>query len=265
MEKIRTLHIIMAMAGEGSRFKEAGYTVPKPLIKVEGVELFRRALNSLNYYCTPTNIPDTKYTFIVRSEFITDYEIDKKIKMYYPNANILTVDKTTRGALETIMIAKDFINDEDCLISIDCDIQFDCREYDYKLLHRRIKNSSQPMVMSFYSKNPIYSFVNPGTIKGTGTFIVEKNPISNYALGGCYYLGLGKNFKKAAQKYIEDFENHKIQTKELYLSLVINYIIDIIHNDIEVYDINFHYDHYWSFGTPYDLENYSYDRNIWDV
>ena len=261
--KIRPLHIIMAMAGEGNRFKEAGYTVPKPLIKVEGIELFRRAIGSFDYYCTQTNITETKYTFIVRSEFISDYEIDKKIKMYYPNANVLAVEKTTRGALETLMIAKDYIDDDDCVVSIDCDIQFNSKTYDYKIMNRRIVDSAIPMVMSFYSKNPIYSFVK--VVDGIGVGVAEKNPISNYALGGCYYLGLGKNLKKAAKQYIEDFESGKIQTKELYLSLVINYIKDIIDKNIEVYDMNFHYDHYWSFGTPYDLENYNYDRNIWDA
>ena len=64
---------------------------------------------------------------------------------------------------------------------------------------------------------------------------------------------------------IKDFEDGKIQTKELYLSLVINYIANITKKTIEVYDMNFHYDHYWSFGTPYDLEHYNYDRNIWDA
>ena len=261
--KVRPLHIIMAMAGEGSRFKEAGYTVPKPLIKVEGIELFRRAIGSFNYYCTSTNIPDTKYTFIVRSEYISEYEIDKTIKMYYPNANILAVEKTTRGALETLMVAKDYIDDDDCVVSMDCDIQFNSSTYDYKILHRRTEDSAIPMVMSFYSKNPIYSFVK--VVDGIGTYVAEKDPISNYALGGCYYLGLGKNLKKAAKQYIKDFEDGKIQTKELYLSLVINYIANITKKTIEVYDMNFHYDHYWSFGTPYDLEHYNYDRNIWDA
>ena len=45
---MKTLHIIMPMAGEGSRFKEAGYTVPKPLINFEGIELYRRSLSSIN-------------------------------------------------------------------------------------------------------------------------------------------------------------------------------------------------------------------------
>ena len=78
-------------------------------------------------------------------------------------------------------------------------------------------------------------------------------------------INASPDLKQAAKQYIADFESGKIKTKELYLSLVINYIANITKKTIEVYDMNFHYDHYWSFGTPYDLEHYNYDRNIWDV
>ena len=261
---MRTLHIIMPMAGEGSRFKEAGYDVPKPLIKFEGKELYRHALESLNFDGFDFyGKLDIKYTFIVRKEFIDNYNIDKEIKKYYPNANILYVEKTTRGALETLMLAKDLIDDEDYVISIDCDIKFDCKYYISSIYTRCLHDSYIPMVLSFYSKNPIYSYVHAINIR-YGDHLEEKNPISTYALGGCYCLGTGKNLKLAAQEYIKDFENGKIQTKELYLSLVYNYIMNIIKTNTEICDMNMHYDHYWSFGTPYDLEHYNYDRNIWD-
>ena len=38
------IHIIMPMAGEGNRFKEKGYNIPKPLIKLNGKEFYRHAL-----------------------------------------------------------------------------------------------------------------------------------------------------------------------------------------------------------------------------
>ena len=261
---MKTLHIIMPMAGEGSRFKEVGYDIPKPLIKFYGIELYRRSLNSLTVkqYDVYNKI-NIKYTFIVRKEFIDDYNIDKEIKQYYPNANIIAVEKTTRGALETVMLAEKYMEDDDCIISMDCDIEFICDGY-IKRLYRKLQLSSCkiPMVLSFYSKNPIYSFVK--VIDGEGVCVAEKNPISNYAMGGCYYLGEARYLKQAAKQYITDFENGKIKTKELYLSLVINYIIDILYKTIDVYDMDLHNDHYWSFGTPYDLEHYNYDRNIWD-
>ena len=61
---MRTLHIIMPMAGEGSRFIKEGYTQPKPLIEYQGMPLFIRAINSLKDIDVPR-----KYSFIVRSGY----------------------------------------------------------------------------------------------------------------------------------------------------------------------------------------------------
>ena len=37
--------LIMPMAGNGSRFSEQGYTVPKPLIEVDGKPMFVQAID----------------------------------------------------------------------------------------------------------------------------------------------------------------------------------------------------------------------------
>lgn len=41
---MRSLHIIMPMAGEGTRFLKEGWTTPKPLIELKGIPLFVRAI-----------------------------------------------------------------------------------------------------------------------------------------------------------------------------------------------------------------------------
>ena len=60
----------MPMAGEGSRFRDAGWTTPKPLIELKGKPLFLRAIESVK-------VPGTemKYSFIVRKEHIDLYGI----------------------------------------------------------------------------------------------------------------------------------------------------------------------------------------------
>ena len=44
---MRSLHIIMPMAGEGTRFLKEGWTTPKPLIELKGIPLFVRAIRSV--------------------------------------------------------------------------------------------------------------------------------------------------------------------------------------------------------------------------
>lgn len=67
---MRALHIIMPMAGEGSRFRDAGWTTPKPLIELDGKKLFIRAIESVKVEGAPM-----KYSFIVRQEHIDKYGV----------------------------------------------------------------------------------------------------------------------------------------------------------------------------------------------
>ena len=114
---MRSLHIIMPMAGEGSRFVNEGWTVPKPLIEVNGKPLFLRAIESL-----PKDA-EIKYSFIVRQNHIESHQIDEQIKYHLPNSNIFSVSKTTRGAVETCLVAESVIDDNDAVIIMDCDLE----------------------------------------------------------------------------------------------------------------------------------------------
>lgn len=146
---MRPLHIIMPMAGEGSRFLKEGWTIPKPLIELKGIPLFKRAINSVNIDGVPM-----KYSFIVRQEHIDNYQIDKKIKSIIPDANIFAVLKTTRGAVETCLMAESVINENDGIIVMDCDLEFQSSTYIKeikKILSRPIEEVNGGILVSFDS------------------------------------------------------------------------------------------------------------------
>ena len=121
---LRPLHIIMPMAGEGSRFSQAGWTTPKPLIELNGLPLFRHAISSVQAEDIPM-----KYSFIVRQNHIDEYAIDKGIQAFLPEANIFAVQQTTRGAVETCLMAESVIDDNDAVIVMDCDLEFRSKRF----------------------------------------------------------------------------------------------------------------------------------------
>ena len=121
---MRFLHIVMPMAGEGSRFLKEGWTTPKPLIELNGQPLFKHAISSV----TDKDI-QMKYSFIVRQEHIDKYQIDKGIRSFLPEANLFSVVKTTRGAVETCLIAENAIADDDAVIVMDCDLEFRSKKF----------------------------------------------------------------------------------------------------------------------------------------
>ena len=265
---MKNLHIIMPMAGEGKRFRDIGYNVPKPLIKVNDKELYRRAIESITQYID-WNLT-VKYTFIVRKEFLTDYHIDEQIKEYYPTANIVSVEKTTRGALETALLAEPYIDqDRDNIMIMDCDIEFYCQQYMEELYDQFCwKNEeSAPMLLSFYSHDPRYSYAE--CKEGSDFWAIrtaEKEQISTHALTGCYYFGNADEFILLAKKLINDFETGNLNAKECYVSLLYNYYFDIGYKILRLVDFNQHIDKLISYGTPEEMDfslNNEYN-NIWD-
>lgn len=267
---MKTVKVIMPMGGEGSRFKGSAWDgTPKPFINVDDVPLYRHALSSIesingeltNNNPSPIFTPETytfEYIFIVRKNFPDNYI--QEMHDYYPNATYIEIDKTTNGALETVMLAEDYICRNDYVIVIDCDLEFHSNGY-LELLKKCIDNN-EPLLLSFYSKDPKYSYVEL-TNEGKAIIVAEKEVISTHALGGCYGLGDGNTFKIFAKNYIYDYYKGKLKSKEIYLSLIYNYFLANSDKHISVYDMNFHKDVYRSYGTPNELLDNLY-KNIWD-
>ena len=243
---MRPLHIIMPMAGEGTRFSKAGWTTPKPLIELRGVPLFRRAIDSVAIEGV-----EMKYSFIVRQEHIDKQHIDKLIKEIQPDANVFSVLKTTRGAVETCLVAESAIDDEDAVVVMDCDLEFRSKRYN-ELVANALSVSADEAdggaLVSFESDNPRYSYAlvdDEDRVLRTA----EKDPISTHALCGAYFFGSGKDFKRIAHQLLEDGTHGKA---EFYVSLLYNYLLD----EGKVIRLAT-MEEYYSYGTPEELLFYS--------
>lgn len=239
---MRPLHIIMPMAGEGSRFAKAGWTTPKPLIELRGVPLFMRAINSVALEGV-----NMKYSFIVRQEHIDNHGIDKLIKDIQPDANVFSVLKTTRGAVETCLVAGSAIDDEDAIVVMDCDLEFRSVRYNELVsaaLSIPANQADGGALVSFDSDNPRYSYAlvdNEGRVLRTA----EKEPISNHALCGAYFFGSGRDFKRIAHQLLDDGTHGKA---EFYVSLLYNYLLA----EGKVVRLAT-MEEYYSYGTPEEL------------
>ena len=235
----------MPMAGEGSRFAKAGWTTPKPLIELRGVPLFQRAIGSVA-------LPgvEMKYSFIVRQEHIDNQHIDRMIQDILPEARIFSVLKTTRGAVETCLVAEAAIDDDDAVVVMDCDLEFRSVGYNQlvsKALSLPADEADGGALVSFESDNPRYSYAlvdDSGRVLRTA----EKEPISNHALCGAYFFGSGKDFKRIAHQLLDDGTHGKA---EFYVSLLYNYLL-AEGKIVRLATM----EEYYSYGTPEELKNY---------
>ena len=242
---MRNLHIIMPMAGEGSRFLKEGWRTPKPLIQLDGVPLFNRAIGSV-----AIDGLTMKYSFIVRQEHIDNYGIDRSIREILPDANIFSVEKTTRGAVETCLIAEPAIEDDDAVIVMDCDLEFRSERFSElmrEVLNMPVEQANGGLLVSFESDLPRYSYAQTdGTDRVIRT--AEKEVISSHALCGAYFFASGRVFKSAAHRLMDEANFNK---PEYYVSLLYNYLLgdgDTVRlAPMEVYR---------SYGTPEELKQY---------
>ena len=242
---MRPLHIIMPMAGEGSRFLKEGWTTPKPLIMLNGKTLFEHAISSIA-------APDIelKYSFIVRQEHIDQYRIDKQIRAILPKANVFSVLKTTRGAVETCLVAESALADEDGVIVMDCDLEFRSKAFRELLtenLSLPLSEAEGGALVSFESNEPRYSYAEVGT-DGFVKRTAEKEVISCHALCGAYFFSTGKKFKQIAHRLLGEPEFKK---PEYYVSLLYNYLLE----DGEKVQLAT-MEEYYSYGTPEELKRY---------
>jgi NDP-sugar pyrophosphorylase family protein len=108
-----TLQIVVPAAGEGRRYAEAGYDVPKPLVPVAGVPMVVRAVRDLP--------AAERVVFVVRAEHVRDYQIDQALERHFPGCRIVTVEGVTEGQACTVRLAADALEPDWPVIVAACD------------------------------------------------------------------------------------------------------------------------------------------------
>jgi dTDP-glucose pyrophosphorylase len=229
------------MAGEGKRFIDGGYQLPKPFIDVNGKPMIRRVLDNLK-------IKDARYILLSRNEHLLNYQSYFDEIVTDPNVKVISIDSLTEGAAMTSLFAFDQINNNYPLLiaNIDQIVDIDVEEFISDAINRRLKGS----ILVFESNDPKWSYVQ---VDNDGWFkkLKEKEVISNLATVGMYFFSSGKEYIKFAIEMIIRNDRTK---NEFYIAPIYNYIHKIYPNSIRVYKIEKSKMH--GIGTPKDLENY---------
>ena len=241
---MRTLHIVMPMAGRGSRFANAGFSTPKPLIEVDGMPMFRKALSSFDAIEAPK-----RYTIIIRKEHDAKYGLSEELKLELPEANIVMTDEEPIGATRDALRAEPHLKPDEGVIFMDCDFWFKSDAY-AKMVTDSLTDATpiDAGLLTFESSDPRYSFVETGE-DGYAVRTAEKVAISNQAIWGAYYFGRAEVFVKAARELLAQPLTDAM--KEYYISPLYNLILG---NGGRV--LTAAVDESGSFGTPEELERY---------
>lgn len=235
------MNVLIPMAGAGSRFAQAGYTFPKPLIEVHGKPMIQVVVENLNV--------DAHFIFIVQKEHYEKYNLKQLLNLIAPGCDIVQVDGMTEGAACTTLLAKELINNDKPLLMANSDqfVEWNSNECLYAFTADGIDGG----IVTFTATHPKWSFAKINE-DGFVTEVAEKNPISDIATVGIYYWKHGADYVK----YAEQMVNKNIRVNnEFYVCPVFNEAIA----DNKKFRIK-NIERMWGIGTPEDLnyflENY---------
>jgi dTDP-glucose pyrophosphorylase len=246
------MNILIPMAGAGSRFQKEGYTIPKPLIPVDGTPMVIKATKALP--------KGDKHIFICRDFHISEYKIEVELKKYYPEANIITVDKLTEGQASTCLFAETLINNKEelCIGASDNGMIYENARFE------EAKKNSDCLIFTFRNNVTVvpkpkqYGWVatdaENNATKISVKIPVSDNPIKDHAIVGAFWFKEGSYFVEAAHQMIA--KNRRVNG-EFYVDECINDLISS-GKKVKVFEI----DYYICWGTPDDLKTYEYWENF---
>ena len=229
------LQIVIPMAGAGKSFQKAGYKFPKFLVDVAGKPMIQWVTENIN--------AEAKYIFILNKDQYDKYNLKHMLPLLVDNLEIITLNKETKGAPQTVLSAEKIINNDKPLAIINTDqyMEWNSNEFFYAMAADECDGG----VVSFESTHPMYSFVKTGD-DGFITECAEKKPISRYATAGVYYFRRGKDFVQGAKEMIKK----KITTNGLYFVCPVYNELIAKGMKIRKYDI----EKVWTFAVPEELD-----------
>jgi len=229
------MNVLIPMAGAGSRFTQAGYTFPKPLIEVSGKPMIQVVVDNLNI--------EAQYIYIVQKAHYDKYGLKHLLEMITPGCRIVQVEGLTEGAACTTLLAKEFINSDEQLLIANSDqwVDWDSSDFMYTMQSDYVDGG----ILTFNSVHPKWSYVKSDS-QGYVLDLREKEVISNQATVGIYHWKKGSDYVNYAESMIA--QDIRVNG-EFYVAPVYNEAI-ADGKKIKTYDCK----RMLGLGTPEDLD-----------
>jgi NDP-sugar pyrophosphorylase family protein len=185
------LNIVVPMAGRGSRFADAGYTLPKPLIPVHGFPMIQVVIANLR----PRQ--PHRFHFLMLREHAQQHGLDALLARWAPGCEVHFVDRVTEGAACTVLLARERIDGPEPLMIANCDqwVDVDIDRYLAAL------GDAPGLIMTMKGDDPKWSFVRFDR-EGRVVEVVEKRVVSDEATVGIYNFARGGDFVAGADAMI---------------------------------------------------------------
>jgi NDP-sugar pyrophosphorylase family protein len=244
-----TLQIVIPMSGFGERFRRAGYTLPKPLICLEGKPIIAHVLDMFP--------GETKVWFVCNEEHLNhpDYQMYDTLKRLCPTGQVVGIPPHRLGPVHAVQAVAGQLNPDAPVIVNYCD--FTCY-WSWQAFKAFVTETRCAGAIAAYrgfhphslgSTNYAYMRVEDGWVQA----IQEKQPftddrMSEYASSGTYYFA-------TARKMCVAFDQARAQGLhtggEYYVSMAYRPLLESGER-VAVYPLQ----HFMQWGTPEDVAEY---------
>ncbi len=244
------MQIVIPMSGFGERFRRAGYSLPKPMIEIDGKPVIGHVIEMFPNECD--------FIFICNQQHLDEplYQMKATLERYCPTGRVVGIPPHKKGPVSAVQQIGNLLDPNRAVLVNYCD--FSCY-WDWEHFKIFVKNSdcsgAVPAYRGFHPHslgNTNYAYLKE--TEGWLSDIQEKRSFTNdrmqeFASSGTYYFASAKIMLDAFEKTIAQDLN---VAGEYYVSLAYKALL-AQQMTVAVYPLQ----HFMQWGTPEDVAEYN--------
>lgn len=244
------MQIVIPMSGFGERFRRAGYSVPKPLIEIDGKPIIAHVIDMFP--------GEQDFVFICNQDHLDnpEYCMGSILRRYCPTGRIIGIPAHKLGPIHAIRQVEHLIDPDRPVIVNYCDFACYWDWYHFKEFVAKVPcTGAIPAYKGFHPHtlgSTNYAYIREAN--GWVLDIQEKQPYTDnrmeeFASSGTYYFASGKIMSEAFSMTMEQ----KLDVGgEYYVSLAYKPML-AAGMPVVVYPLQ----HFMQWGTPDDVAEYN--------
>jgi len=190
------MNLVIPLGHNSTFFNIEDYGYPKSLIEIMGVPMIQHVINNIT-----KDIHFNKIIFIVKQDECDKFHLDNTLNLLSPiRPEIIKLRSDTQGALCSVLLAIEHINNDQPLLISNADQIFDQAIANY--VERFFSSNLDAACLTFTSIHPRWSYVRTDEA-GLVVETAEKRPISRHAIAGVYLYKKGSDFVQGGMSSIK--------------------------------------------------------------
>jgi dTDP-glucose pyrophosphorylase len=237
------MNLVIPIASNSKFFSIEEYGYPKPLIEIMGKPMIQHVIENLTQ-----STQFKKIIFIVKQDECDKYHLDNTLNLLSPiKPEIIKLRSDTQGALCSVLLAVEDINNVEPLVIANADQIFDGGIGEQ--LKQFATSNLDAACLTFNSVHPRWSYVRLSH-QNLVVETAEKRPISKHAIAGLYMYKKGSDFVKYG---MDSIKHGSSVDGKYFISPVFNEFV-LANKNVGYFEIT--NEKYHTFYSPQKIEEY---------